>query len=177
MALLGVAIAIPEPFGAELRAARLRFGDPLASAIPTHVTLLPPTEVDQGELAKVDLHLGDIAAALAPFEMQLAGTGSFRPISPVVFAQVAVGLVECKLIESAVRSGPLTRELAFPYSPHVTIAHDLPEPKLDEAASELAHYEAHFEVASFSRYRHGGDGVWRAERTYAFGRTGSISAR
>lgn len=171
MALLGVAIAIPEPYGEELRAARVRLCDPLAGAIPTHVTLLPPTEVDGSDLPKVDLHLEDIAASIAPFEMRLAGTGSFRPVSPVVFVRVTAGRTECQNIEVAVRSGPLARDPVFPYHPHVTVAHDLTEQMLDEAANELARYEARFDVTSFSRYRHGADGVWRPERTYRFGRS------
>ena len=43
---IGVAIAIPEPYGSQLQSMRASFGDSLAEAIPTHVTLLPPTIVD-----------------------------------------------------------------------------------------------------------------------------------
>ncbi|WP_434582252.1 2'-5' RNA ligase family protein [Carbonactinospora thermoautotrophica] len=42
---IGVAVAIPEPYGTCLQSYRESFGDPLARAIPTHVTLLPPTAV------------------------------------------------------------------------------------------------------------------------------------
>lgn len=176
MPLVGVAIAIPEPYGTELRAARARFGDPLASAIPTHVTLLPPTEIDAGELAKVDLYLEDIAGSHSSFEMRLQGTSSFRPISPVVFVQVVRGSAECRDIEVAVRAGPLTRDLVFPYHPHVTIAHDLPAAVLEKAAAELATYHAGFEVTGFSRYHHGADGVWRPDRDYPFAQDGRASS-
>lgn len=169
MAIIGVAIAIPEPYGSELQRARARFGDPLAAAIPTHVTLLPPTELGPGELPKVELHLEDLAATLRPFEMRLRGTGTFRPISPVVFVRVEEGRAACEVIEGSVRSGPLSRELAFRYHPHVTIAHHLPDPTLDAAAGELAAYDVRFVVDSFSHYRHGSDGVWRPERAYVFG--------
>jgi hypothetical protein len=43
---LGVSIAVPEPYGSLLQERRAGFGDPAAHGIPTHVTLLPPTEVD-----------------------------------------------------------------------------------------------------------------------------------
>src|SRR6478672_9495205 len=43
---IGVAVGIPEPYATELREWRHKFGDPMASAIPPHVTLLPPTEVE-----------------------------------------------------------------------------------------------------------------------------------
>lgn len=170
VALIGVAIAIPEPYGSDLQRERGRFGDPLAGAIPTHVTLLPPTEVDTGDLPKAELHLEDIAAGLTPFEMHLLGTDTFRPVSPVVFVRVARGAEDCEQIEGAVRSGPLNREVVFGYHPHVTIAHHLPDETLDRACDELATYDACFAVASFSLYRHGSDGVWRPDRTFAFGR-------
>ena len=41
----GVAVTIPEPWSATLQRAREDFGDPMAAAIPPHVTLLPPTAV------------------------------------------------------------------------------------------------------------------------------------
>ena len=42
---IGVAIEVPDPHGPELQRWRADFGDPLADAIPAHVTLLPPTVV------------------------------------------------------------------------------------------------------------------------------------
>ena len=56
MATIGVAIAIPEPFGSELQRHRASFGDPQASAIPTHVTLVPPTDID-GDVERGQDHL------------------------------------------------------------------------------------------------------------------------
>jgi 2'-5' RNA ligase len=162
---VGVAIAIPEPFGGRLQAHRASFGDPLASSIPTHITLLPPTEVpgDVGE------HLADVAASVVPFTIHLRGTATFRPVSPVVFVQVVEGISECELLERRVRSGPLARELAFPYHPHVTVAHDVPEAALDEAFSTLADFECRFQVRALHLYEHGADGVWRPEQTFGFG--------
>lgn len=166
MTTIGVVIAIPEPYGSELQQARARFGDPLAAAIPTHVTLLPPTQVDPSDLPKVAHHLEEITVRVAPFPMRLRGTGTFRPVSPVVFVQVALGVSGCEHIEAAVRSGPLARELDFPYHPHVTIAHDLAGERLDEAFEELARYDAEFDVTSCSLYRHDADGVWRPVSAY-----------
>ena len=107
--LVGVAVAIPEPWGAELEGWRASFGDPQASAIPAHITLLPPTR---------------LSADVAPFPVLLRGTGTFRPVSPVVFVALASGIAGCEALEERVRSGPLARDLEFPYHPHVTVAHD-----------------------------------------------------
>ena len=50
---IGVAIAIPEPYGGELQRVRESYGDPLARSIPTHITLLPPTEVQADDLDRI----------------------------------------------------------------------------------------------------------------------------
>ncbi len=163
---IGVAIAIPDPFGRELDRWREYFGDPLASAIPSHVTLLPPTCVPA--LDAVEEHLHAIVEAEPPFSLHLRGTGSFRPVSPVVFVNVIDGIVDCERLEKQVRSGPLERELRFSYHPHVTIAHDLPDERLDAAFRALSTYEARFTVNGFSLYTHDEDGVWRRQRDFTF---------
>ena len=166
---IGVAIPIPDPYGLELQRWRERFGDPLAQAIPAHVTLLPPTEVEPDALPEIEGHLRKVAAGERPFEMRLRGTGTFRPISPVVFVQLTQGISSCERVERDVRSGPLERDLQFNYHPHVTIAHDLPDPVLDEAFEKLRDYEALFGVWGFSMFEHGLDGVWRPQRDFVFG--------
>ena len=75
---IGVSIAVPEPHGSLLQERRAGFGDAAASGIPTHVTLLPPTEVDDSELPAIEAHLAEVAAAGRPFPMRLSGTGTFR---------------------------------------------------------------------------------------------------
>ncbi|MCF2530014.1 2'-5' RNA ligase family protein [Yinghuangia soli] len=169
MRTIGVSLAIPEPWGGQLQAWRASFGDPLARAIPTHVTLLPPTEVEDASLDAIEAHLLGVAARERAFPMILRGTGTFRPTSPVVFIQVARGIPDCERLEQAVRSGPLLRGLHFPYHPHVTVAHHLPDPVLDRAFDKLSGYEASFEVRGFSLYEHGDDEVWRPRRAFPFG--------
>ena len=169
MPTIGVSIAIPSPHAELLQAKRASFGDPLAGSIPSHVTLLPPTEVPPAELDGVVAHLKSAAAGGHPFPMVLRGTGTFRPVSPVVFVQVSGGIAECEVLEKSVRSGPLERRLEFYYHPHVTVAHDIPESALDRAFADLADFEASFEVTRFHLYEHGPDRVWRPVRSFALG--------
>ena len=164
---VGVAIAIPEPVGGELQARRASFGDAHAGSIPTHITLLPPTVLAIGS-DDVGAHLATVAAACAPFEIHLHGTATFRPVSPVVFVQLVEGIAGCEQLERRVRRGPLDRELSYPYHPHVTVAHHLPDDQLDEAFETLAGFECRFEVRQFYLYEHGSDGVWRPEQAYEF---------
>jgi 2'-5' RNA ligase len=167
---IGVAIAIPEPYGSQLQTMRSSFGDPLADAIPTHVTLLPPTALNPGGLDVVSDHLEKVAAQHDPFDMHLRGSATFRPVSPVVFVQLSKGIGECEFLERDVRDGPLgTRTLDFPYHPHVTVAHHLPEDVLDAAQKRTADFECSFVVDGFQLYLHGEDGVWRVARDFWFG--------
>jgi len=166
---IGVALQVPPPFGPQLQQARAGFGDPLADLIPPHVTLLGPTVLDASELDELDEHLSGVGRAHAPFTVHLRGTGTFRPVSDVVFVQVVQGISECERLEQSVRSGPLTEELRFNYHPHVTVAHDVPVAALDRAFEELAGFHAQFLVDSLQVFEHGDDGVWRPVRDFPLG--------
>lgn len=63
---IGVSIAVPEPHGSLLQERRAGFGDAAAHGIPTHVTLLPPTEVEDSALPAIEAHLTEVAAAGRP---------------------------------------------------------------------------------------------------------------
>ncbi|MBW5420921.1 2'-5' RNA ligase family protein [Streptomyces sp. BG9H] len=173
---IGVSIAVPEPHGSLLQERRAGFGDPAAHGIPTHVTLLPPTEVEASALPAVEAHLLTVAAAGRPFPMRLSGTGTFRPLSPVVYVQVVEGAAACSWLQERVRdaSGPIARELQFPYHPHVTVAHGIAEEAMDQAFEELSEYEAQWSCTGFALYEQGSDGVWRKLREFAFGGRGPV---
>jgi 2'-5' RNA ligase len=166
---IGVAVEIPDPWADELQAWREDFGDPLARAIPAHVTLLPPTAVPRPMLKSVVDHLEKVSTTLDDFELLLEGTDTFRPVSPVVFVRVAAGGQSCDVLQRAVRTGPLARDLTFPFHPHVTVAHHVDDGALDRAMITLAGFTAAFTVSAFVLYEHGADGVWRPRHRFAFG--------
>lgn len=168
---IGVALAIPEPHAAVLCGWRRQIGDPEADKIPPHVTLLPPTEFDAEQLEIVEKHLAAAATTVLPFTMRLSGTGTFRPVSQVVFVQVSTGIAECELLEEAVRRDPIARELDFPYHPHVTVGHDIPDPQLDEAFDGLRDFIAQFGIDRLTMYSQDDDGNWRTHREFTL--TGS----
>src|SRR3982751_3108653 len=136
MPTIGVAVAIPEPWATQLQDYRTAVGDTTATMIPTRVTLVPPTEIDDIHLPEVEKHLAEAAADVEHFCVHLRGTGTFRPVSPVVFVTLVEGISQCEQLADAVRRGPLAVDLAFPYHPHVTIAHDVAEGRLDQAFDE-----------------------------------------
>lgn len=166
--MIGVAIEIPEPWATELTSWRAKVGDPQAHLVPPHVTLLPPTDLPPEESAAAEAHLSAVAGARRPFELHLRGTGTFQPVSAVVFVAVDRGISDCESLESAVRSEPLYRPTEYPYHPHVTVAHAVPEDALERAYEGLAGFEASFVVDGFTVFEHGRDGIWRPERAFPF---------
>ena len=159
--VVGVALPVPEPWGSHLQLLRQDYGEPGAVNIPTHITLLPPTPVVPDLVAPLRQHLAEVARSHDPFPVILRGTGTFRPVSDVVFVQVAQGVSSCERLERDVRDGPVARRLEYPYHPHVTISHDRPPGVLDRAFADLAAFSCTFEATSFRLYLHGGDGIWQ----------------
>ncbi|MCK5926731.1 MAG: 2'-5' RNA ligase family protein [Nocardioides sp.] len=167
MPTIGVAVAIPDPWGEQLQAYRESLGDPSASLIPTHITLVPPTVLAEDGLAAVESHLADVAGERPAFRVHLRGTDTFRPVSPVVFVTLAEGAEHCAQLADAVRRGPLDVDLDFPYHPHVTVAHDVQDDSLDRAQHELEGFECAFDVEEFHLYVHDEVAGWRPYRDYA----------
>ena len=160
---------MPEPYGAELTKWREDLGDPLALAIPPHVTLITPTDVDDDAVGGGRLAPRDRRGPAVAVRDPAARDRQLPPVSPVVFVALAAGISDCERVERAVRSGPLGHPLKFNYHPHVTVAHDVPPDVLDHAFRELADYEASFTVEHFGLFERGDDGVWRTDRDFAFG--------
>ncbi|MBQ1025112.1 2'-5' RNA ligase family protein [Micromonospora sp. C95] len=165
---IGIAVDIPAPWGGLLTRRRLEAGDP--NAVPAHVTLLGPTEIPVTALPAVERHLTQVAAAHLPFSLHLRGTGTFRPVTQVVFVAVAAGISECELLAAAINAAPqLRRELRFPYHPHVTVAQDVAPEALDKAYEDLADFSAMFEVDHFTLFSHSGQARWQPRRDFRLG--------
>ncbi len=167
--VVGVVVLLPQDAAALVRGTRRELGL-CESEIPAHVTLLPPTDVDAGQLRDIEEHLAKVAGTVAPFGVRLVGTGSFRPVTPVAYLRVVQGVGAFDEAQREVRTGPLARELTFPYHPHATIAHTDDDAVLDAAAARLAGVEIAFTATGFVLYTKTPDGAWR--RRGSFGLTG-----
>lgn len=137
---------------------------------PAHITLVPPTDVDDARLDAVDAHLDGVARTSSPFDVRISGTATFRPVSPVVFIEVVAGAERCAALAATLRAGPLCSTPAFTYHPHVTIAHGLRGELLDRAADDQAGFSAAWTVHSFALYRQSAPAEWRPVRELALGR-------
>ena len=175
MTTIGVAIAVPAPWGAELQEYRRALGDDTAEGILTHITLMPPHDADPDQLPVVEQLLAEASATNSAFTIHLRGTGSFRPVSPVVFVVVVEGISGCEQLALSVRRGPLATERQFPYHAHVTAAHRLDDHLLDRAFKELSDFECEFEADHFSLYVHDASVGWRTTRDFPL--TGTPNSR
>lgn len=171
MPTIGVALALPEPWASELQDYRTALGDETATLIPTHITLIPPVELTEEQIDSATQHLEAVAETSHDFCVHLRGTGTFRPVSPVVFVSLAEGISQCEALAEQMRRGPLDVPLQHPYHPHVTIAHHLPDDAMDRAFTELAGFDCTFDAGAFQLYRHDEENGWRPSRVFALAPT------
>jgi 2'-5' RNA ligase len=168
---IGVSLAVPEPWGSRLQEFRVANGDAQGSSIPSHITLVPPVEIDEDRLGDVERHLEEVASAAAAYRVHLRGSGTFRPISPVVFVNLVEGISPTEQLAKACRRGPLEVQLDFPYHPHVTVAQDVPDAALDLAYEGLSGFVARFAVDQFTLFKRHPDGKWLPRQDFALGAT------
>ena len=166
MPTIGVSLAVPEPWGSRLQEFRVANGDMQGTAIPTHVTLVPPLDVETADLEPIGQHLAEVSARRPPYRMHLRGSGTFRPVSPVVFVSLVEGISQTVQLARACRSGPLALALDYPYHPHVTVAHHVDDDRLDRAFEEMAGFDCAFTVTGFHLYVHDGERGWTATRDF-----------
>jgi 2'-5' RNA ligase len=166
---VGVSIAVPEPWGSRLQDFRVANGDDQGASIPSHITLVPPVEVDAGRMLEVETHLAEVAAVSSSYRIHLRGSGTFRPTSPVVFVSLAQGISSTERLAARCRTGPLRVELTYPYHPHVTVAHLDDDVLLDRAFDELAGFDCAFTVGEFHLYVHDEHLGWKATRDFTLG--------
>ncbi|MHA7282116.1 2'-5' RNA ligase family protein [Arthrobacter sp. TMS2-4] len=170
---MGVTLPIPEPLAGTLELWRASFGDPMAAVVPPHITLITTTPATDWDRT-ID-HVRAVAREQAPFTVRLRGTGSFRPVSPVVFLSLVEGFDHCVDLHARLQVGPLERELDFPFHPHVTVAHDVSDAGMDAALEELGTFEASFDVRSMGLYEHVPSGLWKLREELHFGQGADTS--
>jgi 2'-5' RNA ligase len=164
---IGITIPVPQPLAGLLESWRASFGDPMASVVPPHITLITTTPASDWD-ATID-HARAVAREQRPFRVRLHSTGSFRPVSPVVFLRIVEGFDECVALHTKLQKGPLERDLEFPFHPHVTVAHDVSDAGMDSAAEELQSFDAVFDVRSMGLYEHVPSGLWLLKEELHFG--------
>lgn len=164
---MGVSIPIPAPYADELRGWRRRSGDRLADLVAPHITLVPPTPVPAADLPRLMEALRDRCGAHVAFDVRLRGTGSFRPVSDVVFVAVAEGIASCELLAADLLGiDGLCVSRQFPYHPHVTVAQDVTAAALDTVFDGLEGFRADLTVDEVWVHRQEADASWTPLRSF-----------
>ncbi|MGO4382881.1 2'-5' RNA ligase family protein [Specibacter sp. RAF43] len=168
---LGVVISMPSELAGELSNWRVLFGGPGAAVVPPHITLVSGRAT--GSWTDAAEHVRSIAAATQPFTVELRGTGTFQPVSPVVYLNLVQGVTECMDLHERLEGGPLEHLVEFDFRPHLTVAHDLPEDVMARAESEMAEFAAQFEVNSIGLFDYSRGG-WALREELALGGDGQF---
>jgi 2'-5' RNA ligase len=131
--VFALVIYIPAPLG--------RFLDDLRrELVPgcnphAHVSVLPPRPLAV-EWQVAYRQTRALTDGWAPFEIELAGIEMF-PVTDVVYIDVGAGAKELGRMHVAMNSGALQFHEPFPYSPHITLAQEIPREQV-AATNELA---------------------------------------
>jgi 2'-5' RNA ligase/8-oxo-dGTP pyrophosphatase MutT (NUDIX family) len=173
MVRLGVIARLPEPLGIHVQSWRRALGDPAAGRIAPHLTLVPPQTVAERELDRAVALVERAAAEAVPFLVELDGAATFLPDNPVAYLVVREGGPALHALEAALQASPLDRR-THPFHPHVTVAQDLPDERIEAAARELAGFRATFPVREVSLMREDRDKVWRPAATATVGATTAV---
>ena len=160
-----------------MQAWRRALGDPAAERIEPHLTLVPPQTVAEDDLDQAADLLERAAAEAVPFLVELDGTATFLPDSPVAYLVVREGGPALAHLDAALRAPPLDRR-THPFQPHVTVVQDLPADRIEAAARELAGFRAAFPVRELALLREERDAdrgkVWRPLATVTVGASTAI---
>lgn len=137
-----VALLIPPPVSIEIDGIRRALGDRQLGRIDPHVTLIPPINLHDDQVADALAVVQAAAAGREPVALRLGPLDTFGPESPVRFLAVDpwAPLVE---LHEACWTGVLDRPERRPFHPHVTVDIDGgvvggPDPALDLLADYRA---------------------------------------
>lgn len=162
----GVVIELPEPMGKELQDWRASFGDPVAGSVPAHITLMIAAREDRWD--ELVAHVRAVVTGWKPFHVEINGTGTFRPVTPVVFLRIDKGYEDCVALHSRLNQAELVSASPFEFHPHVTLAHAVPDEHLDRAQQMLRTYRASFLVDHIDLYEGDENGQWHVRERIAF---------
>ena len=151
---------MPQPVAAEVDGLRRACDDGTLGRVPPHVTLVPPVNVrDERYLDAVDV-VRAAASATRPFTVGLGPPATFAPVTPVLYLEGGDGAGHVAALRDRVFRPPLARRLTHPFVPHVTLADELPEPRLAAAVEALAGYRATVTFDRVHVLRERGDRSW-----------------
>jgi 2'-5' RNA ligase len=169
---LAVALVVPPPVAFEIDGLRRALGDRQLGRIDPHVTIIPPINVREEEVADALAVVQAAASGREPLSLTLGPVDTFGPGSPVRFLAVDPWEPVVDLYR-ACWTGVLERPEKRSFHPHVTVdIEGAPTDGVDAALELLRHYEATVEIDRVTVLEHVDDPEhrrWEPYLSYRFG--------
>jgi 2'-5' RNA ligase len=169
---LAVALVVPPPVAFEIDGLRRALGDRQLGRIDPHITVIPPINVREEEIADALAVVQAAASGREPLELTLGPVETFGPTSPVRFLAVEPWDPVVDLYR-ACWTGVLDREEKRSFHPHVTVDIDGgPRDGDDPALQVLRHYGATVTIDRVTVLEHVDDPEqrrWEPYLSYRFG--------
>lgn len=162
----GVVLFVPEPAAGEIQGLRRALGDGALDQVAPHLTLVPPVNVREDDIADGLRVLREAAAHHPhPLTLELGPPASFAPDTDTVYLRVGDddALDSLHALRGRVFRPPFERSLERPFVAHVTLADGLAPARIEPALAVLDHYRV---SVSFTRlhlleeHRVGGQRRW-----------------
>jgi len=165
---LGVALIVPPHHDREIDGLRRAMADPALDRILPHLTLVPPVNVREDELADAARVLREAGAATRPFRVELGPAATFLPENPVLYLAVGAGADEVRALRERVFRPPLERKVTHDFVPHITIADEADAARIEAGLVAMGEYrvEVTFERVHLLQEREGRK--WEAIGDYEF---------
>lgn len=149
-----VALLIPPPVAVEIDGLRRALGDRQLGRIDPHITLVPPINLHDEQVAEAMAVVDAAASEAAPFDVVLGPVETFAADSPVRFLRVEPWEPVVALYR-ACWTGVFDRPKRQSFHPHVTIDIDGgPTDRPDPALEVLADYRAEVTLDRISLLEH-----------------------
>ena len=142
---LGIVLLVPPPVEHEVDGIRRGLGDEALARIPAHITLVPPVNVREEDLPEAFDLVHAAGRACGPLALRLGPVTSFAPVSPVAYLAVGgepTDMARLVRLKDDLHAGPLDRPEDHSFVPHVTVANELPDDRLEAAVAALSDYTA-----------------------------------
>lgn len=140
---LAIALMVPEPVAGEVDGLRRALGDRQLDIIGPHVTLVPPTNVAEEDVADALAAVRTAAAVRRDLlTLELGPIRTFAPANRVLYLAVEP-LAAVAAVRDALRLPPFDRPDRRPFVPHVTVDIDTgSDERVTAALAALAAYRA-----------------------------------
>lgn len=170
-----MALLVPAPVSIEIDALRRALDDRQLGRIDPHITIVPPINLREGEVADAMATVDAAASRCPPCELTLGPLETFGPSSPVRFLAVEPA-APVDAIHRACWTGVFDREEKRPFHPHVTVDIDgSPTDGDDPALKLLTGYTAEVTIEEVTLLEHHHDDAGRRWEPFSRYRlTGSV---